>query len=103
MQKMLTKLKPSTAIATSMLASAQAAWADDDDYYCQRPQVGGYDEVDCSIEGLAGVKKYDKYGFIDKTGKLIIPLQYDDIYPFFNELAVFKKDNKWVLSIKRVK
>ena len=34
-------------------------------------------------EGLASVELNNKYGFIDKEGKEIIPLKYDRVTPFF--------------------
>ncbi|MBK9634136.1 MAG: WG repeat-containing protein [Bacteroidetes bacterium] len=33
-------------------------------------------------------------GFIDKTGRVIIPLIYDDAFPFSEGLARVKNDNK---------
>lgn len=51
----------------------QSAWA------CEIPNVNGYDYVDCLIEGLATVRQNGKYGFIDKEGNVVIPLQYDDV------------------------
>ncbi|MBK7505882.1 MAG: WG repeat-containing protein [Bacteroidetes bacterium] len=42
-----------------------------------------YDDVFGFSEGLACVKKNDKYGFIDKTSKEVIPLIYDDFFKFF--------------------
>lgn len=41
-------------------------------------------EVSIFKEGLASVKQADKYGFINKTGKVVIPCQYDDVL-FFSE------------------
>jgi len=41
-------------------------------------------EVSNFKEGLASVKQADKYGFINKTGKVVIPFQYDDVL-FFSE------------------
>lgn len=41
-------------------------------------------EVSIFKEGLASVKQADKYGFINKTGKVVIPFQYDDVL-FFSE------------------
>ena len=46
-------------------------------------------------EGLAMVKKGDKYGFIDKTGKEVIPTIYDAAGNFHEGLAIVKKDDKW--------
>ncbi len=51
-------------------------------------------------EGLAVVNKGDfmnvKYGFIDKTEKVVIPLIYDAIFVggFLEGLAMVKKDEK---------
>ncbi|MDJ0515966.1 MAG: WG repeat-containing protein [Trichodesmium sp. MO_231.B1] len=38
-------------------------------------------------EGLAAVKKDGKWGYIDKTGKIVIPYQFDDAYGFQQGLA----------------
>lgn len=45
-------------------------------------------------DGLAVVKKDGKYGFIDRTGKEVIPLIYDDAYGFYDGLAAVEKDGK---------
>jgi len=69
--------------------------------------LDSYDEVENFSEGLALVAKdtdnsystghygIDKYGFIDKTGKLIIPLIYDSAKSFSEGLALVKKDGKY--------
>ncbi|HBK98487.1 MAG TPA: hypothetical protein DD001_14790 [Microcoleaceae bacterium UBA10368] len=36
-------------------------------------------------EGLARVEINGKFGYIDKTGKIIIPLQLDDTYFFLKD------------------
>ena len=46
-------------------------------------------------EGLASVKKGDKYGFIDKTGKEIIPIIYEYANAFHEGLASVKKGDKY--------
>ncbi len=38
-------------------------------------------------EGLAAVKQNDKYGFIDKAGKIVIPCQFDDVLSFSEGLC----------------
>lgn len=43
---------------------------------------------------IAPAKKDNKFGFIDRTGKVIIPFMYNDGYPSGKYLAV-KKDDKW--------
>ena len=55
----------------------------------------GYDTIDTFFEGLALVRKDDKWGFIGKTGKVVIPLQYDYVWDFSEGLARVQKDNKW--------
>jgi hypothetical protein len=37
-----------------------------------------FDEISAFNEGLARVRKGNKYGFIDKNGEIIIPIEYDD-------------------------
>lgn len=62
------------------------------------------------LHGLLAVKKDDKFGFISKEGKEIIPVIYDEIgyrigpnggYAYFYEGRTFvKKDEKWACSDK---
>lgn len=37
----------------------------------------------------------DNYGYLDETGKEVIPLIYQSVYDFSNGLAAVKKDGKW--------
>ena len=46
-------------------------------------------------EGLAMVRLDKKYGFIDKTGKEVIPIKYDDVWYFSEGLAAVSLNNKW--------
>jgi len=41
------------------------------------------------------VSKNGKYGFIDKTGMEVIPLEYDRANPFADGLAAVSIDDKW--------
>lgn len=80
------------AIATiGVLSVSQGAWA----WGCKEPQVSGYKYVDCLEEGLAAVKKDGKWGYIDTTGQVVVPVQYDDIASFREGLAKVKKDGKY--------
>lgn len=36
----------------------------------------------------------DKYGFVDKQGKLVIPIQYNNVFGFYNGLAGVYVDKK---------
>jgi len=42
--------------------------------------------------GLASVMQDGKFGAIDKTGKVVVPVEYDDLSPFIEGLAAFGKD-----------
>ena len=46
-------------------------------------------------DGLAVVELNDKFGFIDKTGREVIPLIYDNAYSFSNGLAVVALNGKY--------
>ena len=48
------------------------------------------------IATLIPYRKGDKWGYIDKKGKIVIPIQYDDAWPFSdNGLARVKVNGKW--------
>lgn len=53
-----------------------------------------YDELFIFHEGLAKVRKNDKYGFIDKLGQEIIPCKYDKAQEFENGISIVTIDNK---------
>ena len=44
--------------------------------------------------GLFSVRQNGKYGFIDKTGKIVIKPQFDKAYPFHDGLALVIINNK---------
>lgn len=46
-------------------------------------------------EGLLGVKKDDKWGFITNTGIVAVPFIYDEIRPFSEQLAGVRRGEKW--------
>ena len=51
-----------------------------------------YDVANAFKDGIALVCIQGKYGFINKTGKLVIPAEYDYAYEFYNsELAAVNK------------
>lgn len=56
-----------------------------------------YDHVDDCICGLSLVGKGEKHGFVDKEGKLVIPLIYDDALTFSEGFALNKI--KWQMGI----
>ena len=58
-----------------------------------------YNNIFDFSEGLASVELNGKWGFINKTGKEVIPLKYDDAYPFSEGLAKVKLNGKYGLII----
>ena len=46
-------------------------------------------------EGLAVVKLYEKWGFIDKNGKVAINPQFEEVWNFSEGLAAVKIEGKW--------
>ena len=54
-----------------------------------------YDEVVEIFNEYIAVKKDGKYGFINRTGKLIIEPVYDKVYPMYEEKAVVIKDGQY--------
>lgn len=50
-----------------------------------------YDDAYAITDGLAAVKKDGKWGYIDTTGKVVVPFIYDTANPFSEGLAVVGK------------
>ena len=46
-------------------------------------------------DGLINVAKAGKWGYIDKTGKIMIPFQYDHASAFYKNATLVKKNNEW--------
>ncbi len=62
-------------------------------------RINSVDRVFSFSEGLAVIKKGDKYGYkygyIDKNGDVVIPVQFDQALGFSEGLAAVEKDGKW--------
>lgn len=56
--------------------------------------VQKYDKLDDFSEGVAAVRKDDKWGFIDKLGKEIIPCEYEEVSDFKFGVSVVKLNDK---------
>jgi|APTNR8051073442_1049403.scaffolds.fasta_scaffold00001_286 hypothetical protein len=61
----------------------------------QLPPTEETETIFPSTEGLRGIKKNGRYGFIDDEGRLRIANRYEDIKPFSEGLAAMKIRNKW--------
>ncbi|MBQ3496832.1 MAG: WG repeat-containing protein, partial [Oscillospiraceae bacterium] len=55
---------------------------------------GEYDSIDNFCEGLACVKKGEKYGFINADCRLVIPYEYDSAVSFRDGVAAVGNDGK---------
>ena len=51
--------------------------------------ISGFDE------GLGLVQTESGYGFIDTTGKMVIPPKYLEVKPFYEGLAAVRVGDKW--------
>ena len=54
-----------------------------------------YEQINNFFEGIASVKIGEKYGYINKSGKEIVPIKYDDASNFSEGLAAVKLNGKW--------
>ena len=54
-----------------------------------------FDTISPFNEDYAVVSKDKKFGFINKDGKIVIPLKYDDAQSFTSGYAVIKKNGKY--------
>lgn len=57
---------------------------------CECDRIRGF-----SSDGTSAAKKDGKYGLLDRTGRWIIPAEYEDIENMSEGLAGAKKDGKW--------
>lgn len=61
----------------------------------QLPPSASAEIIFPSTEGLRGIRKNGRYGFIDDEGRLRIANRYEDVKPFSEGLAAIKIRNKW--------
>ncbi len=54
-----------------------------------------YDKIEAFSEGIAAVRIGEKWGYIDKNGKLIGRIEYDNVAAFTEGSAVVKLKNKY--------
>lgn len=59
------------------------------------PAISNVEHIFQSSEGLRGIKRDGKFGFIDERGRLRIANRYDDIGEFHEGLAPCKLIGKW--------
>lgn len=54
-----------------------------------------YSAIANFVEGVAKARISDKYGYIYPTGKIAIPIQFDDCESFNKGYALIKQNDKW--------
>ena len=54
-----------------------------------------YDYIEPFHEGLAAVQRNDQWGFVDTTGKEVVPPKYDNVEFFHEGLALVKLKKKF--------
>ena len=62
---------------------------------------GRFDEAKDFSEGLAPVRKGDKWGYIDKSGRTVIGPRFDDAWPFSSGRARVKQEGLYGYIDKR--
>lgn len=63
----------------------------------RRFPVQSYREASSFRERRAAVKSYNKYGYIDVSGNLVIPFRYDKVSDFSDNRALVKRDKSWYI------
>ena len=70
---------------------------------CEKPRKHADHEVGCLHEGLATYTQKGRFGYVDKNGKLVIPIQYDSAEPFAHGRAIVSKRGSYGIINKRGK
>lgn len=89
-----------------ILVNETVRYSNEYDYYMdlnckiKRDFRGEFDYVDVGLnayeEDLYVARKNGKYGFVDKDGEIVIPIQYDEVRTFGNkEIAAVCIDEQW--------
>lgn len=79
-----------------LLTILTACLTDSCKYYYTEIVPPKYEYVDYAFfEGLAAVRLDGRYGFIDKTGKEVIPLKYESVDNFNEGMAPARLGGKW--------
>ena len=54
-----------------------------------------FDYVDENTSGFSKVEKNKKVGYVDVKGNVVVPLIYDEGFPFSDGLAAVRMGSKW--------
>ncbi len=66
----------------------------------EQKKYGKYEEVRHSVyETSTSFKRNGKWGFLDENGNVVIPAEYDDVTPFYFDVAwVWKGDDRFIID-----
>jgi hypothetical protein len=77
------------------LAAMVISMAEEDPDLLDTPFISESPQPVISEEGLAAIVGDGKWGFIDNTGKLAVPLTYDYAFSFSEGMAAVNRRDKW--------
>lgn len=80
-----------------LLFSASCAFAQKGKSKSKTQPKSGYDYKGPYYEGLARVKTKLKWGFVDSTGNVVVPLKYNEVTNFDGGVARVRVGTKWGL------
>ena len=69
----------------------------------EKPRKYADHEVGCLYEGLATYTQKGRFGYVDKNGKIVIPIQYDSAESFAHGRAIVSKRGSYGIINKRGK
>lgn len=81
-------------IAVARTRSSKYIYINTDGYIINRPW-DEFDSANVFKEGVAAVKKNDKWGYIDNDGNFIIDPIYDECEDFENGFAIVRLNGRW--------
>lgn len=73
----------------------KACYIKDENGIIQKLNDKEYKGIFCAAENIYAVSLDDKWGYVDKSGKELLPCKYDFVTPFINERALVKKGDKF--------
>jgi len=79
--------------ALALLAAALGCGGSDD--AVPRPPEPTYEAIGPFSEGRAAVKQAGTWGYIDKSGRVVIPPRYQRALPFSEGLAAVRRGSRW--------
>ncbi len=98
MRKRITTIIMALVFTLAFIPAAPVALAQTQDFYINVliEPILEFNEIGTFSEGLAPAHVGDKWGVIDRTGKIVVPIECGWIYEFSEGLALANKGGKFV-------